>query len=60
MGLFGKKDKLVLNEYQKDKLLEKLEDANIKYSLSIDHNFDYLKEPMYKIVVNSEDLKKVV
>ena len=60
MRLFGKKEKILLSEYQKDKLVEKLEDANIKYTLNIHDNDRFKKETLYEIRLYAEDLKKVV
>ncbi|MCR5103151.1 MAG: hypothetical protein K6B68_01670 [Eubacterium sp.] len=60
MRLFGKKEKIILSEYQKDKLVEKLEDANIKYTLNIHDNDSFKKETLYEVRLYAEDLKKVV
>lgn len=60
MRLFAKKEDLIVNEFQKDELIEKLEDANIKYALTVDKNLEYKNEIIYRVRVYSEDLKKVV
>ncbi|MBR6403945.1 MAG: hypothetical protein IKS48_11230 [Eubacterium sp.] len=60
MGLFGKKESLIVSEVQKDELIEKLEDANIKYTLNVEKNFEYKNEVIYRVRAKAEDLKKVV
>lgn len=60
MRLFAKKEDLIVNEFQKDELIEKLEDANIKYALTVEKNLEYKNEIIYRVRVYSEDLKKVV
>ena len=60
MRLFAKKEDLIVNEFQKDELIEKLEDANIKYALKKEKNLEYKNEIIYRVRVYSEDLKKVV
>ena len=60
MGLFSKKEDLIVSETQKDELIEKLEDANIKYTLIVQKNYAYKNEIIYRVRVNSEDFKKVV
>lgn len=60
MRLFSKKEDLIVNEFQKNELIEKLEDANIKYALTVEKNLEYKNEIIYRVRVYSEDLKKVV
>jgi hypothetical protein len=60
MRLFAKKEDLIVNEFQKDELIEKLEDANIKYALTVEKNLEYKNEIIYRVRVYSDDLKKVV
>lgn len=60
MRLFAKKEDLIVNEFQKDELIEKLEDSNIKYALTVEKNLEYKNEIIYRVRVYSEDLKKVV
>lgn len=62
MMLFGKKklQNVIVNETQKNQLVEKLEDAHINYTLDVNEKLDYRKDTTYVIRLYASDLKKVV
>ena len=61
MLLFKKKlQNVIVNETQKNQLVEKLDDAHINYTLDVKEDQDYRKDTTYVIRLYASDLKKVV
>ncbi len=62
MGRFRKNgmEKIVLmTEKQKDNYIDRLEDANVDFEVSVERESIYSREIQYVIRVKAEDLKKV-
>ncbi len=60
MSLFEKKEKIFLSsEEQKDELIEKLENAHVKYVLRIDKDSVNIGHTSYVVTLKASDYEKV-